>query len=261
MKKLALLFVLCTFSLLAFAQSDSDHDPASQQDAVQESQTGWATLSPSSWSLGTVPTRYAFYQGFTVSNGSTQNVGISNVAVTNSPTFLITSNSCGTTLSPENTCFITVQFFANLVGSPSSATLTVSTSAGPLRATVNATLVRGDVTLSPLDCTDISLQHFPCRVSMYDGPATVTLTNNLDTVLTIDSIATNPNTLFPILGGSCPLTGGTVPANGSCTIQVGFTGLFLTDATGTLTVIDNAPDKTPFYINLCHKPYTGCDMP
>src|SRR5208337_3979449 len=242
MKKFCLLFVLCAFSVLAFAQADSYDDAANQSQSLAAS-SGWATLSPMQWSLGTVPARYGFYQGFTVSNGSGNNISISRVALTNSPTFLIVSPSCVGTLPTQTTCLITVQFFATDTASPSSATLTVTTNVGSLQATIKGTVVKGDATLSVLDCQGVPQLYFPCRVVMWDGPVLVTLTNNQgSSSLTINSIVAAPSPLFSILPAStCPVKGGTLPAHGSCTIDVDYTGSFQDWVTGTLSVIDDSP--------------------
>ncbi len=259
MKKLSLLFVLCAFSVLAFAQTDSGFDATDQHESEQESPAGWATLNPINWALGDVPAEFGYYQQYLVSNGSTGNVTIESVAISPSSSFVIASESCqqGRALQPGQTCSVTVLFYATDLG-PDSATLTVQTSTGTLPAHMTATAIMGNVTLNPLDCGGVPQPYFPCRVDMWGSPAIVTLTNEQGTRLTIDSIKAEPSTLFSILPATtCPESpsGGTVPAHGSCTIHVKYTGNPGDWVTGTLTVTDNSSDQTPYYINLCHKIY------
>jgi hypothetical protein len=259
-------------SMLAVAQTDSPADSAGtlggrqglSQDSNNElppspSPAGWATLNPINWALGDVPVEFGYFQVFIVANGSSGNVTINSVVLSSSPSFFVASNSCqqGLMLQPGYSCITTVGFYATDLGS-ASATLRIHTSAGVLPANMTATAVMDNVTLTPLDCGGVPQAHFPCRVDMWGPPSIVTLTNDQGTSLTIDSITAEPSTLFSILPATtCPQSpsGGTVPPHGSCTIHVKYTGNSDDSVTGTLTVTDSAPDGTPYYINLCHKPY------
>lgn len=245
MKNLFLMLFVCMASVLAFAQ------------------TNWPTVGPSVWSMGTQPVDFGFSQGFVVNNGSVNDtITISSVTVTNTPIFFVLKDGCsGMTLPPQSaasTCYITVEFFNTTMNSQ-SATLTVETSNGPVQANITAAAaVPDDVTLSPIDCHITSLR-FPCRVSMWGVPSTtVTLTNHQATTLTINSIVAAPTGNFSIeqslSNNSCPTMGGTVPAHGSCTITLRYTGALGDHTNGTLTVTDEAGDFTPYYIELCHKP-------
>jgi len=250
MKKLSLLFVLCAFSMLAFAQTDSSS--MEQQDPTQQSQSGWATLNPMSWSLGNVPLVFPVYQVFTVSNGSTANVTMGGVSVTNGSYFV--GNGCPHTLMADSVCFITVEFFATSVGAK-PATLTVNTSGGALQTDLTATALTDDVTLNPVLCGGNY-----CYTQLQNGDVVLTLTNHQQTSLTIKNIVGSPPSFSIAPATTCPEdpSQGTVPPHGSCTIKVHYTGNAGDQVTGTLTVTDNATDKTPYWIYVCnHHPYCG----
>jgi hypothetical protein len=257
-KNLFLLLLVCMVSMLAVAQTDSTTNSVDQHGSAQISPAGWATLNPMNWALGDVPVESGNFQAFVVSNGSSANITITDISLSpsSSPSFFLTSpSSCEGTLQSGEFCYITAGFYATARGA-ASATLRVHTSAGVLPANMTATAVMDNVTLSTLDCGGVPQMYFPCRVDMELNPrATVTLTNNQGTRLTINNIMAQPS-LFNLLPAStCPLNGGTVPAQGSCTIVVQYTGNPNAPVTGTLKVTDDAADQTPYYINLCHKLY------
>jgi len=259
MKKLSLLFVLCMFSVLAFAQIDSSNNLADQPGPVEDAPSNSAVINPASWPLGNVPVEFAFYQDFIVTNGSEDNFTITGIDPPVVP-FVIANTNCQGNLQPGASCAVTVRLYATALG-PLSTTLKVHSSAGSVQAVMTARVITGDVTLNPVSCIDVPQEYFPCYASLFNprNRTTLTLTNNQNTGLTIDSISPEPNTFVLTADGTCPQNplGGTVPPHSSCTIGVKYTGGTYDPVTGTLSINTNSLDQTPYWVNLCHKPYCG----
>ncbi len=235
MKKLSLLLPMCMVSMLAFGQTDSATNQT-QQEFSQESPSN-VTLSPSTWGFGNVAVDFAYYEVFTLKNGGSNNITISKIVAAPSPPFSVSSTTCGGLLLRGGKCSITVQIEANKTGSK-QGTLTVTTSAGSPQSIMTATAV-DDATLTTYN----GCQEFGnVKVGQSSKPCPVTLTNDEPTILNISGIAIYDDPPFEISSTTC---GNSLPALGSCTINVVFTPQQSGGYDGTLLVTDDSPDGTP----------------
>jgi len=179
-------------------------------------------------------------QAVTLSNPTSTALSITGIAFTGAnPGDFGQTNNCGSSVAAGGNCTINVTFTPTAAGSR-SATLTVTDSASnsPQTAGVSGTGVGSTASLSPTSLT-FSKQN----VNTTSAPKTVTLSNTGNAPLTINSITltgANANS-FALTGAStCPLSGGTVSAPGSCTIVATFTPTSKGGKTAAISVADNA---------------------
>src|SRR2546430_5673162 len=105
-------------------------------------------------------------------------------------------------------------------------------------AGVSGTGVGPTATLSPT-----SLSFSKQNVNTTSPPKTVTLSNTGNVALTVNSITltgANANNSALTSASTCPLSGGTVAAQGNCTIVVTFTPTSRGGKTAAISVADNA---------------------
>lgn len=169
----------------------------------------------------------------TVLNSGNGPLQVSNVAATGP---FSQSNTCGGSIAPAASCTIQVFFAPTAVGA-ASGKITITDNAGTQTVTLSGT-GSAPVTFSP---TSLS---FGSVVEATSSTLTITLTNHLTTVLTVNSVgASGP---FTVATNNCS---GSVAAGASCSVGVTFSPVTLGSATGTLTFNDSAVTN-PQTVNL-----------
>lgn len=234
----------------------SDNASNGPQQTAALSGTGLAAPS-SSGSLKVMPSSYTFPnqttgtssspEKFTVTNTLTSSLTISSIQI---PAPFTETNNCST-LAAGASCTVSVTYSPTSNGY-SSADLTFTYNAAGSPQTVFIAGNSGPaVIVSPT-----SLGFSPQIINRASSPQTITVTNNQSTTVTINSITTTSSaTPSPYtVTNNCIASGqttGTLPANGSCAINVTFeptkTGTF----TGSVAIAFNAPGS-PISV-----PYTG----
>ncbi len=147
--------------------------------------------------------------------------------------YSILNNTCGTTLAPGASCAITLNFTPSATGTR-SAILTLADSAANSPQNVSLTGVgsSSNATLTPASLA------FPAQlINTSSAAQQATLTNTGTIPINITSIGTTgPYSQTNNCGSS-------LGANASCTINVVFTPTKSNTQTGTLTVVDDAPNS------------------
>lgn len=188
------------------------------------------TLSPTSVSFGSVVIGTTSGVRFiTLTNTGTVPLTISSIAASGS---FSETNTCGTSVNAGKKCTISVTFSPTAAGSATGAvTVTDNASNSPQTVSLTGTGVQA-VTLSPAALT------FAIRtVGTTSNPTTVTVTNNMTTALTIDSVAVTGDFAQT---NTC---GTSLASKGKCTISVTFTPTVIGTRTGKLTVTDSAANS------------------
>ena len=173
-------------------------------------------------------------QTLTVTNNGTANLSISAVALggTNPGDFAKSADACtGATVTPGNTCTVSVTFTPSAAGSR-SASLSFTDNASDSPESVSLT---GTGTVPVAGISPPSLTFNSQNVGTTSASQPVTLSNTTGTgPLTITSIVASANF------GQTNTCGGSVAAGSSCTINVTFSPTAASSLSGTLTVTDNS---------------------
>jgi hypothetical protein len=198
--------------------------------------TATITLLPAGLSFGN-------QQDGTTSAGqvvNVQNVGgtavsISSVTV-NSP-FVRSGNTCGSTLTANTACAVTVAFAPTAPG-PASGTLTVTDSAGTQTAPLSGTGVAG-----PTDTlSTTSLAFSPTVIGQTSAPLAAQITNSGGLPLTgIGTSVTGTNSADYAAISNC---GGTLAAGESCTVSVTFSPTLAQAEYAALAISDALRSQT-----------------
>ena len=147
--------------------------------------------------------------------------------------YSIVNNTCGTTLARGASCAITLNFTPSTTGTR-SAILTLSDSAANSPQNVSLT---GVGSTSNATLTPASLAYAAQLINTSSASQPATLTNTGTIAINISSISTTgPFSQTNNCGSS-------LGANASCTINVVFTPTKSNTQTGTLTVVDDAPNS------------------
>lgn len=198
--------------------------------------TGAATLTPASKTFTSV---YAGGRGtpvaFTLKNNGSVAVAISQIGI--STANFSEANNCGTSLAGNGSCTISVTFNPQSSG-PQTATLTVMDNASnnPQTAMLSGTGLVAPLTLSPT-----SLSWGNIAVGTSSGAKMITLANTQTSVVIMDSITAGPD--FVISANTCPASGGTLAAGGSCNVSVIFRPSSAGAKSESLTFTDNAANS------------------
>ena len=223
----------------------TDSDPSSPQTVAL---TGTGTAA-SSGTLTVSPTSLSWYsvavgntggaKSVTLTNGSSSASTISSVAVTGADAadFIISANTCGSSLAASASCTVTVAFKPAAAGSR-TATLSFTDSAANSPQTValsgTGTAASGTVTASPA-----SLAFGSVTVGSSSSSMQETLTNGSASAVSISSIAVSGADAadFTLSSNSC---GTSLAASASCTVTVIFKPTAAGSRTATLTFTDSA---------------------
>ncbi len=239
MKHLSLLFLV--FMVTTFASQAVAFTDLPDQSIIP----GSVTLTPSTYSFGTVAQDFPYYGMFTLTNGGSSSITISSIIAFPSPPFWVSEpgTTCRSSLGAGQQCNIAVLLVTQTsVNFP--ATLTVTTSAGVLQSNLE------------YNPEPDALLTSPCSQEIYfSPPCNVTVTNYQPVPLTIDSIAaTYP---FIIVANNCPST---LAANGGqCVVGIELAPFNGNYAQGWLTMSTNSRDGTPQPLQLiyCGRRYCG----
>lgn len=169
----------------------------------------------------------------TLSNSGDTLLKISNITITPSDNFAVSSKTCGTQLGPGAQCTVSVTFTPAAVG-PLAATLTFTDNApnSPQTLGLMGTGI-WPATLMPVGAT------YPKQaVGTTSLPKSFTLTNNQ--AVSLDGIAISTTGDFAVSETTCATS---LAAKSKCTISVTFTPTQTGTRTGTVTVSDNASNS------------------
>jgi Abnormal spindle-like microcephaly-assoc'd, ASPM-SPD-2-Hydin len=191
---------------------------------------GSISVSPTSLAFGNQVVNFGTAgQKVTVNNTGFVNLTVNSVAV--SGDFSKTDTCTGVTLTPGQTCTITVGFIPAVTGSisgtltindtnPGSPQIVTLTGTGQLAVTMSANIA------------------FPgTNVGTSSAPQTMTLTNNQNSTLTF-TYATSGD--FSAVGSGTTPCNGTLAAKARCSFAVTFTPGYTGQIKGALTVAHNA---------------------
>jgi ASPM-SPD-2-Hydin domain-containing protein/beta-propeller repeat-containing protein len=189
-------------------------------------------------------------QNVTVTNTGTVTLAINHpfqVTGANSGDFTVRDTcppSLGTT-SPSNTCAIQVTFAPTAPGTRTAAVNVSDNAPGsPQSIPLSGTAVQAAVSILP---ASLKFGSQSVGTSSTAVPVTITNTGATGSALQITSISlagTNPGDFSET--NNCTANGVTIPAAGTCTMQVTFSPICSTSPaarTATLTVADNAPNS------------------
>ncbi len=205
------------------------------------------TVTPSPFDFGIeqlgVPTPP---QAFTVTNNTSSSITFTSIVVTGvSPAsntdFAKSSDACSPSVAAGTTCTVNVTFTPS-VAAAESATLVITavvTNGGLISTQVfDVNLTGTGSTMVPgIAFNPTSLSFGPQALTTTSAAMPVMLTNPGTGPLTINSIAASGDFAQT---NNCPASPTTLPASGTCTINVTFTPTVLGTRTGALTFTDNA---------------------
>jgi hypothetical protein len=157
--------------------------------------------------------------------------------------FGLSADTCsGATVAAAGSCTVTVSFSATATGDQ-TAELQILSNALTSPDTVPVT---GTGVLPGFNATPGALNFGSVTIRTSGGPKTVTVTNGGPGVLTMTGVSVTGKR-FSITADSC--SGSSVPAGGTCTVQVRFSPTTKGAVTGQLTFTSNAPGS-PHQVSL-----------
>jgi len=187
------------------------------------------TLSPAALSFGPVAVGNTS-AAKTVTLTNNENVTLNFAGILPVGDFAVASNNCGASLAAGATCSVGLTFSPATTGAR-TGTLTFTDDAPNSPQIVSLTGTGSlPVTLSPSSLTFASR-----TVGTTSAAKTVTLTNRLNTALTVSTVAASGD--FAVAGNTC---GSSVGAGLTCTVGVTFTPTVVGVRSGTLTINHSA---------------------
>ncbi|WP_124848090.1 S-layer family protein [Acidipila sp. EB88] len=190
---------------------------------------GALALAPTSLAFGSaVIGTTSAAQTVTVTNSG--GVAISPGTATTTGDYSITSNTCGASLAPSQSCSVAVVFKPTAAGDrPGQLTLPGDGS----EAVAVATLDGAGTTAGQLSFMPSSLAFGTVAVGS-SGTATTSVTNSGGTAVHLGSLAASGD--FIVSGGTCTTAAAVAASGGSCTVAITFTPTAVGSRTGTLTL-------------------------
>ncbi len=208
------------------------------------------TISPASWSFGTLYLGQSARQTFTLTNPGSTSVTISSITIPGNRVenpqpsgdpddFQITANNCSKTLAAGASCNVTVTFVSDSDdpglpnGDYASLTITDNGAGSPQAAYMSGAVINPKVSLSP---TGLSFGKQTTNTT--STAKKVTLTNSGTTKLQLTGLAISPANFTLATGTTC--TGSTtLSPGGTCAIYVTFTPTMKgTTYSGSVTITD-----------------------
>src|SRR5208282_2998367 len=178
----------------------------------------------------------------TVTNAGTANLTISTVTVggTNASDFAKSADTCtGATVTPTNTCTVSVTFTPSATGSRSaSLSFTDNASNSPQTVSLSGTGIAPAVSLS-----GSSLSFANQLVGTTSTAQAETVTNTGTANLTISTVAIGGTNASDFAKRADTCTGATVVPNGACTVSVTFTPSATGSRSASLSFTDNASNS------------------
>jgi len=224
-----------TVSLTIGGGSGSLSNTTSLSLTVNSSIVGPAvTLSPTSLTFSKVVLGEASAaKTVTLTNSGSATLNISSITTSGDFALAASTKPCGSTVAAGKNCQIKVTFTPTLIGTE-TGTLTINDNAANSPQTVPLSGTGG----SPAALTPASATYAARIVGTTSSPKAFTLTNHLNVALTGVTISTTGD--FSVSSTTC---GTSVPALGTCTIDVVFTPTQTGTLTGTLQVSDSAENS------------------
>lgn len=233
-----------THSITVSIASDTNYSAASGTGTLTvTASTPKAVLSPTSGSFGGVTVgSTSASKAFTLASTGDGDLTITSISIfgANAASFLIASNTCGSTLSPSHSCEIDVTFSPTATGN-ASATLSVIDNAGMQTAALDGAGIPPSIPQANLSPASTSFGSV--NVGSTTTSQTFTLKNGGNAALPITSISiTGTNaSLFVIGSNTCSSS---LSAGGSCAIGISFKPSAVGSAIATLTVVDSVGTQT-----------------
>jgi len=204
-------------------------------------------VSPLSLNFGVQPVGITTApQTVTLTNNTSSAISFTGVAFSGgnpaaaNADFASPSNTCGTSIAAGASCTISVTFTPSAPASAETATMDITDGDvnSPQHVSLNGT---GSASAPGVALSPTSLTFGGQLLTTTSAAKTVTLTNNGNAALTINSIVASGNFAQT---NTCPVSPATLAASGACTISVTFAPTAVGARTGTLTVTDNAGTGT-----------------
>ncbi|MGB8011989.1 MAG: Ig-like domain-containing protein [Terriglobales bacterium] len=183
-------------------------------------------------------------QTITVTNtsGSTVTLG----TITASADFAISATTCTSSLAAAGTCTISIEFEPTFIGSIGGAVAIPVNSPNidsPQLVNVTGTS-EANLTVAPA-----SLTFTAQGVGTTSTAKSVKITNNTSSAVTLSSIVPADDFQIQLSGTTCSLSGGTLAAKATCTIEIQFAPTIAGSVLGSLTVT-NTSSPDPLIIGL-----------
>jgi len=205
------------------------------------------TVSPASYSFGSVKDGSKPTKSITVHNYETNSVSLSEgFSGTNAGDFGVTGGTCTSTLTAKTACTLIVTFAPTTL-STESATMTVTDSPdtlGPYMVSFSGTGV------TPLNVTPVSLAFGTVKGGKTSAAKTVTVINSGSATLTISagiSVITGNSGDFALTGGTCS---GTLGAKASCNYTMKLTPSIVGAESATLRISAVGDPASPHNVSL-----------
>ena len=203
-------------------------------------------VSPTSLNFGVQPIGVASApQSVTLTNNTSDPIPFPGTSITfsgtNAADFSSPSNTCGASIAAGASCTVRAVFTPS-VAAGESATLVITvvitnggvSSSQSFDVSLSGT---GSAAAPSVALSVTSLTFGGQLLTTTSASKPVTLTNNGNAALTINSIAASGNFAQT---NTCPVSPATLAASGTCTISVTFAPTAVGARTGTLTITDNA---------------------
>ncbi|HSZ60871.1 MAG TPA: Ig-like domain-containing protein [Terriglobales bacterium] len=200
------------------------------------------SLSKSSLTFKTVTGGTSASQTITVTNtsGSTLTLG----TITASSNYAIINNTCGASLTASGTCTFGITFDPTFVGKiGGSVAVAYTGNNSPQLVSLSGTS-EADLTVAPAKLTFASQ-----GVGTTSTAKALKITNNSASTVTLSSVVPSGDFQIQLSGTTCSLTGGTLNAGKSCTVEIQFAPTIAGAVTGALTVT-NSSSPDPLLIGL-----------
>jgi hypothetical protein len=205
---------------------------------------GVAALSPSSIAFGSIPNNtQSAPTTVTLTNNGTGPLMVSSVALggDNRFAFAVSNNTCTAPVPVGGTCTVDVRFTPTTLGAKVASVVFSHNGSGATSVALSGTSAAssGVAALSP---SSIAFGSIPDNTQ--SAPTTVTLTNNGTGPLTVSSVAFGGENKFAFSLSNNTCTGATVPAGGTCTVDVRFTPTTLGSKVASVVFSHNGGGNT-----------------
>ncbi|MEW8507116.1 MAG: autotransporter domain-containing protein [Candidatus Thiodiazotropha sp.] len=192
----------------------------------EATQIGQLSLSPSSLDFGSVSVDITSNPlPVTLTNSGNASVSINSITTTSQ---FVQSNDCPATLSASSSCTIMVTITPDAAGAVSGSL--IASGSGPQGTTGDSITLSANGTTPDIVVSDSELSFPDASVDTPSQPQVVTVSNQGNATVTINSIATEGDFSQ---SNDC---GTQIPAGGSCDIAVVFTPQASGSATGALNI-------------------------
>jgi len=205
------------------------------------------SLNFNSQNLGTTSAA----QTVTLTNTGNAALTMSSIAFAGAdPADFAETNTCGGSVAASASCTISVTFTPAAAGSR-AATLQITDNSNNVAGSQQSVSLTGTGTTSAVSLSATTLTFSNQAVLTTSPSQAINLTNTGNMSLTITGISVtgaNASDFSEIT--TCPLSPGSLAANGSCTISVAFTPSASGNRTASLSLADNATSGSPQVVSL-----------